>query len=390
MPRYSILIPTLNRPDTLRYALRTALNQISDDYEVVVSNNGGNPATTEVIRETNSRRVREVTPPGLCSMSDNWEFGVEQCRGEFITVLGDDDGVMPDLISTADNIINSTGAKVLSWETNLYWWPNAASRFRHNTLHLRHYSTSEAIALSSRSVLKKYYDFEVSPIIVPMIYYSFVHRSIIDQAKRDMPAYFHALAPDIFSGIVNLHYTDFYVRCTRPLAVSGISGHSNGYKLRQGPKEITDVYATLKGKRKMHPSVFESRNEILCVVDSMATAKDYLFPDANEIKVNTDGVIWAMINSLSYNVEFYDQTLDEITRFAAMSQIDISNITLPSRQSIVTEDNPLNPNARHETGPVIDNQTNSYVGYVVDGNKCNMSTILDAVNISYAMAPTKG
>ena len=49
VPRYSVVIPTLARADTLEHALATVLTQTLDDFEVVVQNNGDDAATLELV-----------------------------------------------------------------------------------------------------------------------------------------------------------------------------------------------------------------------------------------------------------------------------------------------------------------------------------------------------
>ena len=56
-PRFSVVIPTRERATTLRYCLRTCLEQDFDDYEIVVCDNCSSPATREVVEEAASPRI---------------------------------------------------------------------------------------------------------------------------------------------------------------------------------------------------------------------------------------------------------------------------------------------------------------------------------------------
>jgi len=57
MPRFSIVIPTRQRADTLKFAIETALAQTHPDFEVVVQNNGNDPATNDVVASFASSRI---------------------------------------------------------------------------------------------------------------------------------------------------------------------------------------------------------------------------------------------------------------------------------------------------------------------------------------------
>ncbi len=79
-PRFSVVIPTRERADTLRFALRTCLDQAFDDYEVIVSDNFSSPATRGVVDEAAAPKVRYVRTPEPVAMSTNWEFAVAHAR----------------------------------------------------------------------------------------------------------------------------------------------------------------------------------------------------------------------------------------------------------------------------------------------------------------------
>src|SRR5204863_7515060 len=96
------VIPTRERAETLQYSLRTCVEQGFDDYEIVVCDNCSSPATREVVEACTSPRVRYVRADRPLAMSANWELAVSHARGEYVTVLGDDDGLMPYALRELD------------------------------------------------------------------------------------------------------------------------------------------------------------------------------------------------------------------------------------------------------------------------------------------------
>jgi glycosyltransferase involved in cell wall biosynthesis len=65
MTRFSLVIPTLRRVDTLEHTLATLLAQDYDDMEIVVQNNGNDPATRELVESTrDARSTRRTTAAG--------------------------------------------------------------------------------------------------------------------------------------------------------------------------------------------------------------------------------------------------------------------------------------------------------------------------------------
>src|SRR4051794_15241066 len=104
-PRFSIVIPTRERATTLRFALQTCLNQQFTDYEIVVCDNASSPATRHVVEQAQSRSIRYVRSERLLPMSDNWDLAISNAQGEYILILGDDDGLMPYALRELETII---------------------------------------------------------------------------------------------------------------------------------------------------------------------------------------------------------------------------------------------------------------------------------------------
>ena len=92
MPRLSVVIPTLGRPDTLQHALKTLAAQPGDNCEFVIQNNGGDPATAAVVEALGDRRFKHFATAGIVTMTENWELALGHATGDYITFIGDDDG----------------------------------------------------------------------------------------------------------------------------------------------------------------------------------------------------------------------------------------------------------------------------------------------------------
>ncbi len=122
-PRFSVVIPTRDRAHTLRHTLRTCIAQQFDDAEFLVSDNGSDAAARAVVEELADRRLQYVHTPQPLAMTDSWEFAIKQARGEFVTIVGDDDGLLLHALPEIDRVLTMTGGKVLRWETLYYCWP---------------------------------------------------------------------------------------------------------------------------------------------------------------------------------------------------------------------------------------------------------------------------
>lgn len=94
-PRLSIVIPTVNRAYCVGRAIESALAQTYPHIEIIVSDNGSSDATQEVIAGYNDPRLRKYHRKDTIPSAEHANFYLEQARGEFFTVLSDDDYLEP-------------------------------------------------------------------------------------------------------------------------------------------------------------------------------------------------------------------------------------------------------------------------------------------------------
>ncbi|RME72539.1 MAG: glycosyltransferase family 2 protein, partial [Planctomycetota bacterium] len=92
--KLSVLLPTRNRADYLRYAARTVLEQDDPDLELVISDNASEDETAEVCRALDDPRVRYVRTDRPLPVSENWQNALEHASGDYVIMLGDDDALL--------------------------------------------------------------------------------------------------------------------------------------------------------------------------------------------------------------------------------------------------------------------------------------------------------
>jgi glycosyltransferase involved in cell wall biosynthesis len=89
----SIVIPTRNRPETLRFALESIKLCLSEiDYEIIIASNGESlEADLLDVRPELLEFAQVVRNERRLSLSDNWRFGFGFTKGKWVHILGDDD-----------------------------------------------------------------------------------------------------------------------------------------------------------------------------------------------------------------------------------------------------------------------------------------------------------
>ncbi len=102
-PIFSIFIPTYNRFDWLRSAIRSALNQTFRNLQVIVCDNASEDRTEEVVRELqkSDKRLVYYRHPTNIGMMANYHFALSCVSTPFFSFLSDDDWLLPNFCELA-------------------------------------------------------------------------------------------------------------------------------------------------------------------------------------------------------------------------------------------------------------------------------------------------
>ncbi len=379
--RFSIVIPTRRRPDTLRHALATALAVEWDDLQIVVQNNGNDPETAAIVRAGGSPRVHLAGTDDVLPMSDNWERALAAATGDYVTVLGDDDGILPDACWFADMAIAGTGAPVLTWRPHYYWWPDTIVVPNRNRLFVTLPRSEEGgEVLHSIPTLEAFYRGALPYSELPMIYSAFVHRSVIEKVRAKAGRYFATLSPDVFSGIANTWAVDRAVRVDRPLSVTGTSRHSIGisgtFRSFRGAGSAIDEFAReAPFAGWTAPELGEMTTLAAGIANEQLLARRILFPDDPRLVVRMEAVLARMAANINMDPASYDDTLADMRALAGKHGIDLSTIPVPPRAPAPRASIP---------GPLRD-ESGHVEKIIVDGDRARIANIADAVRLVDAM-----
>lgn len=225
-PRFSIVIPTRNRAGLLRHALATAMAQTHGDFEVVVSDNASVDDTRSVVTQAGDPRVRYVRSEEPLAQPDSWEFAVGHARGEWITVLGDDDGMAPSLLDRVDAVVVDGSTSVVAWGEAWYTHaelpPPGLKPGEENTLTVEP-SSGSIRDVDCREQLARFFSRrEVTP--VPGLVNSAVSRPALDRIRSRVGRLFPAPDPAVATITALFALVPSYRVIDQPLGVKGLSG----------------------------------------------------------------------------------------------------------------------------------------------------------------------
>jgi glycosyltransferase involved in cell wall biosynthesis len=226
--QFSIVIPTRNRPEYLPGAVKSALEQTdSENVEVIVFDNASSIHASQTLSSlsgySNLRIVRVEKP---LPMRDSWETALALAKEGFVTILGDDDAILPNAVNVGRKLSQSYDVDVIRWDRAHYTWPNNIDQATSNICKIPLGRT--AYIVDGHKVLRDLGRGKSYFAATPLIYSSWVSVNLINSIKEKHGRIFHSALPDVDSGIAFAFCAKKYLSLNFPLGICGVSPKSNG------------------------------------------------------------------------------------------------------------------------------------------------------------------
>jgi len=242
--KLSIIVPTRKGSDYLPHCLATCLSADAEDLEVIVSDNDVGTKTTEAVAALSDSRIRYFRAGGNLSMRQNYEFALSKATGDYVIMIGDDDGILGTGMLTLRLILDKYRPDVVNWRVLRYAWPTAHSngivKFRRRDFFgpMRLIDPSKVLAQFCSAETTKYKD-------GANLYHGCVARHIIDSLRERTGEYFHAYNPDMYACLANLTQAKTMVWIKHPVTIGGESEKSIGSAAAKreppNPKEAANL-----------------------------------------------------------------------------------------------------------------------------------------------------
>jgi len=229
--KYSILIPTRNGIYYLKHAIETVLNQSENDVELIVSDNHSSDGTWDYLQSLNDPRLVCVQPPFAMSMVKHWEFLLEKPKGEWVVLIGDDDGLQPYFFQYCNQVISQhPTASIISSPRAYYFWEGSEIFFKGTVMS---YSVlNKPIEIKqSKDALKDLLFSNSEYFEYPQVYTStLVRKSVIEHIKlKQNGVFFNSITPDANGVIALLRNVQEYIYTPLPICWVGTSKKSTGF-----------------------------------------------------------------------------------------------------------------------------------------------------------------
>ena len=211
-PLLSVAIATRNRIPFAISTIQSILAIADERLELVVNDNSESRDLEDYVRANicDKRFHYRYTAPPFSSI-DNFNAAIELSSGEYVCLIGDDDGVNPEIIEAADwASCKNIDALSWAWGTAYYTWPDAgepSTLFTKNTaeghLVIKHFNGSVKCAdaeVELRRIVSNgglyYIDYDL-----PKVYHGLMRRRCLEDIRERTGAYFGGLSPDIYAAL---------------------------------------------------------------------------------------------------------------------------------------------------------------------------------------------
>lgn len=231
----SVVVPTKDRYFYLQ-KLMVLLNSFeSKDIEMVIEDNTEDNAEFLAHFEQNDFPFLSIVYNHTAKqipISLNSDNAINHSSGEYVSFIGDDDGVTKAVLECV-NWMKSNGVEAVLPSTVFYSWPDAkehqkkgldlSSKIRHPRF------TGDIVRKSSEDVLKELIDRGCTDRGgLPLLYHGIVKRSTLDKIYSTCGTYFPGPSPDIANGVALALVTDHFYAIDMPIAIAGASKHHGG------------------------------------------------------------------------------------------------------------------------------------------------------------------
>lgn len=104
--KYSIIIPTFNGIDFIKDCIYSVLQQTYRSFNIIILDSGSTDGTIEFLQQLNSPKIIIYPTDKRLYIEDNWGRITSIPTNEFITILGQDDILMPNYLEVIDMLTN--------------------------------------------------------------------------------------------------------------------------------------------------------------------------------------------------------------------------------------------------------------------------------------------
>ncbi len=285
-------MPTYNRAHLLGMAVQSVLGQTFGDFELVISDGGSTDNTREIVEKFDDPRIKYVRSVERLSIGDNYQAGLDQASGEYITFLSDDDAFTPQMLERAVESIEREPISILVFRSCYYF--AEASLFGERVL-----GANSLVVLPFSGKLTRfdgsaaahavfgYFGFGMadSDLNISYLANAVYHRNVFARLRQRRPRLFEATPADGYLAAAVTFVTDSYHCLDEPLHVWTDWAENATADVRKKGNGLREHYERLLGQTKLDHVPLKFALPLNCAFNALFMAKSD-FDDAGIINID--------------------------------------------------------------------------------------------------------
>lgn len=255
--KISIVIPTHNRLEYLKEAVFSVLQQPYSNWEIVVFDNASSEPIEDYLTSLNDKRIRYKRSAEFLPVTDSWNKAMGYATGDYVIMLGDDDGLAPEYMNTIIRYAREFNEPDFIYSGRYFFvHPGAQTIELSGYLDSSHYGffffntdkslRNEAYLLNPNDAHKAWNDSIECRRSFSFSMQAFTfNRNFLEKIKIDGKL-FHSLFPDYYLANIAMAYGKTMLICPERIVIQGVSTASYGYMLFNNLEKQGDKFLNIQ------------------------------------------------------------------------------------------------------------------------------------------------
>jgi glycosyltransferase involved in cell wall biosynthesis len=289
--------------------------QAHADWEIVVSDNASEADIVGYVRSLGDNRIRARRVDTLIPVTENWNAALEQAKGDYFVMLGDDDALMPGALARMAALIDAwRRPEAIYVQAVQYGYPNVIAEHPDPFLQISYNplveARSEPFAVERETatrLVRGAMDFRV--LYGYNMQHFVISRALVERLRNKGP-FFQSPYPDYYAANAVLLAADTLVATPEVLTLIGISPKSFGfYYFNRREHEGVEFLRNVPGeamrerlRRIMVPGT-NMNDSWLCAMETLSVN----FPERADLRVG-----YRRYRLLQYFATLHAKSIDAI------------------------------------------------------------------------------
>lgn len=233
--KFSVLIPTRNRLEYLKFAIASVLQQDDNDFEIIVYDNYSEDDIQGYVKSLGNTRIKYFRTDSFVSVTENWNNAMDASSGDWVVMLGDDDCLMKGYFSIVNKLLLQfpdpdfiyMNAFLFAYPHVLPQYPKGLAKTFGNAGFVIHQKNPYWLPKEEAAKLVRD-TFNFKCVFGFNMQFALIKRSFVEKLKRN-DKFFHSPYPDYYAMTTLMLFANRILACPYPLVTVGISSKSFGY-----------------------------------------------------------------------------------------------------------------------------------------------------------------